>query len=111
MESPLFFGNASLESKLKEQLGEKVKESLFSSADNNAETAVEQIAKTLDEIVEQADSGMKREIGSLRENIQKILQVKKDGESNAQAKESCLDAQQKKAEGLIDSIEELTEAF
>ena len=106
-----FFSNSKLEEKLREKLGDQVKESLFTSADDNADAAVEEIAKTLDGIIEQVDSGMKHEIESIQDNVQKILQVKNEGEASAQAKEASLTAQQQKAEALIDSIEELTEAF
>ena len=41
----------------------------------------------------------------------RLCQVKKEGEASAQAKEASLAAHQKKAEELIDSIEELIEAF
>lgn len=54
---------------------------------------------------------MKREIDTIKENVNKILQVKKEGEEKAKAREQNLLTQQKKAEKIVDSIEELIEAF
>ena len=106
-----FLSNSKLEDKLKEKLGATVKDSLLNASDEKAEKAMDKIAESLDAIVEQADSGMKREIDSIKENVDKILQVKKEGEEKAKAREQNLLTQQKKAEKIVDSIEELIEAF
>lgn len=106
-----FLSNSKLEEMLRVKLGEKVKESLISSAGDNAEKAAAELSKKLDAIVEQIDSGLKHEIELLQANVQKILQVKKEGEDTVKARENLLSSQQKKAESLVDSIEELTEAF
>lgn len=106
-----FLSNSKLEGMLRAKLGDKVKEALISSAGTNAEKATEELSKNLDGIVNQVDDGMKHEIEIIQENVNKILQVKKEGEEKARAKEQLLITQQKKAEGLVDSIEELTESF
>ncbi len=104
-----FLSNSKLEEKLREKLGNTVKESLLAASDEKAEKAMEKIAESLDAIVEQVDSGMKGEIDSIKENVDEILKVKKEGEEKAKAREQNLLAQQKKAEKIVDSIEEFIE--
>ncbi len=103
--------NSKVEWNLKEKLGEQIKESLLKTADEKAENAVEKIAETLNAVISQADEGMKREIDAINENVNNILKVKKEGEAKAKAREQILNEQQKKAEKIIDSLEELIEVF
>ena len=105
------FNNSKLEEKLREKLGENVKNSLLEGADKKAEDAADKIAESLDAIINQADEGMKREIDSIKENVNNILKVKKEGEAKAKAREQILNEQQQKAEKIVDSIEELIEMF
>ena len=103
------FSNMKIEDKLREKLGEEVKDSLLKAAEEQTENAVGKIAESLDAIITQVDNGMKHEIETIRENVENILQIKKDGEDKARAKEQFLVAATKRAESLIDAIDEFAE--
>jgi GTPase SAR1 family protein len=101
-----FFSNKKCEEKLRSTLGQKVKEKMLESADSTAEEAVDKIGQALDGILEQFDAGMMGEIGSIKANVEKILQLKKEGEQKVQEHEQLLQMQQKTAEAIVDDLEE-----
>lgn len=104
-----YFSNSKLEKIVREKLGEKVKNSILDSVEENAETAIEKLGKALDEIAEQVDSGMQKEITSIQQSVDKVLKIKQEGENKAKQRETVLLEQRKNAAVLIDKLEDLLE--
>ena len=104
-----YFSNSKLEKIVREKLGEKVKNSILDSVEENAETAIEKLSKALDEIAEQVDSGMQKEITSIQQSVDKVLKIKQEGENKAKQRETVLLEQRKNAAVLIDKLEDLLE--
>lgn len=104
-------GNKKLTKTITEKVGQKIKDDLIASADENTEKMVAKISESLDEIVQQADNGMSAEIASIKANVQQILQVKQEGEENARKHEQILQEQQKQAASLLDALDEFSDSF
>ena len=104
-----YFSNSKLEKIVREKLGEKVKNSILDSVEENAETAIEKLSNALDEIAEQVDSGMQKEITSIQQSVDKVLKIKQEGENKTKQRETVLLEQRKNAAVLIDKLEDLLE--
>ena len=104
-----YFSNSKLEKIIREKLGEKVKNSILDSVEENAETAIEKLSIALDEIAEQVDSGMQKEINGIQQSVDNVLKIKQEGENKAKQRETVLLEQRKNAAALIDKLEDLLE--
>lgn len=104
-----YFSNSKLEKIVREKLGEKVKNSILDSVEENAETAIEKLSKVLDELAEQVDSGMQKEITGIQQSVDDVLKIKQEGENKAKQRETVLLEQRKNAAALIDKLEDLLE--
>lgn len=104
-----YFSNSKLEKIVREKLGEKVKNSILDSVEENAETAIEKLSKVLDELAEQVDSGMQKEITGIQQSVDNVLKIKQEGENKAKQRETVLLEQRKNAAALIDKLEDLLE--
>ena len=103
------FSNKSMEKKLQEQIVQSIQTSLRKSADDSAEESARKIDEKLAELTASIDSGLSKEVQTIRESVESILDSKRKGEAASRAESAALDDQFKAAGGLLDQIDELTE--
>ena len=102
-----FFQNSKLEEKTKTEFSKKVAESLQSSAADIASNARTEISKTLANMTAEIDRGMDAEIRSVREDVEKVLAVKKEGEAKTKEREGMLAEMERAAGRLVDDLDDL----
>lgn len=106
---PQILGQKGVEKKLREKLGSDLRGKLLSSLDENSESAVENVNKLLQDIITEVDSGLSREIDSIKQNIELIIEAKNKGENEAKQKEEFLSEKFKTANELIDTLDKFSE--
>ena len=104
-----WLSNKKLEEKLRKSIGEKVKDNMLELSEASAKDAAVKIGDFLDPFIAEADTEMKNEITSIRENVEKILQKKKENEVKVKDYEVLLTSQQKEAEILFDALDEFVD--
>jgi hypothetical protein len=106
---PQILGQKGVEKKLREKLGSDLRGKLLSSLDENSELAVDNVNKLLQDIITEVDSGLSREIDSIKQNIELIIEAKNKGENEAKQKEEFLSEKLKTANELIDTLDKFSE--
>ena len=104
-----YCNNSKLEKIIREKLGEKVKASILSAAEENADNAISKLDCSLAKITEQLDAGMEKEICGIRNSVDNVLKIKQDGENRARGLEAELENRRKTATELINKLEDLLE--
>ena len=102
-----YFQNSKLEEKLKTEFARKVADSLNSNASKIASDAVSGLSKTLLKMASEIDRGMDAEIKSVRDDVEKILAIKKDGEAKSKERDEVLLRAESAAEKLVDELDDL----
>ena len=102
-----FLQNSKLEEKLKAEFARKVADSLNSSASRIASDVVSGLSKTLLKMASEIDRGMDAEIKSVRDDVEKILAIKKEGEAKSKERDEMLLRAESTAEKLVDELDDL----
>lgn len=102
-----FFQNSKLEEKLKDEFTRKIVDSLNSDASRIASDAVSGLSKTLLKMTSEIDRGMDAEIKSVRDDVEKILAIKKEGEAKSKERDEMLLRAESDAEKLVDELDDL----
>jgi hypothetical protein len=102
-----FFQNSKLEEKLKDEFTRKIVDSLNSDASRIASDAVSGLSKTLLKMTSEIDRGMDAEIKSIRDDVEKILAIKKEGEAKSKERDEILLRAESNAEKLVDELDDL----
>ena len=102
-----FFQNSKLEEKLKQEFARKVADELNSSSSKVASDASAEISKILAKMTAEIDNGMDAEIKSVREDVEKVLAVKKEGEVRTSERDKMLAQTESDAAKLIDELDDL----
>ena len=75
---------------LKLKIGEKMAMGLRDAADETGEKMANQVVERIDSFVQRIDCGLGKEIQAVREQVEAVLDAKKEGETQAQAKRQDL---------------------
>lgn len=102
-----FFQNSKLEEKLKVEFARRVADSLNSNASRIASDAASGLSKTLLKLTTEIDRGMDAEIKSVRDDVEKILATKKEGEAKSRERDEMLHRAESEAEKLVDELDDL----
>lgn len=102
-----FFQNSKLEEKLKVEFARRVADSLNSNASRIASDAASGLSKTLLKMTTEIDRGMDAEIKSVRDDVEKILATKKEGEAKSRERDEMLHRAESEAEKLVDELDDL----
>ena len=102
-----FFQNSKLEEKLKAEFARKVADSLNSSASRIASDVASGLSKTLLKMASEIDRGMDAEIKSVRDDVEKILAIKKEGDAKSKERDEMLLRAESDAEKLVDELDDL----
>ena len=96
-----FWTTRSSTDKVKMKVAEAMANKVKAKATQNAQKRAEQVYRQTETVVQTLDSGMAKEIQSVREQIETVLAAKQAGEASVQAQQQAL----AEAEGRLQQIE------
>ena len=97
----------SMTKEIRSKVAKELSSNLRNSAEETAETAANEVYERTEDLMNQIDEGLKKEIGEVRESVEAVLAAKRSGEAQTHKRAAQLDAIMKEVSALQSELDDI----